>query len=456
MRIFKYTAAAALLGSLALPLSVNAQESSLNTYSPYTMYGLGNLNRSPISAFVGMGGASIGFRNDWADGTPRSGFDNPGELRLNVSNPASLSALPPRTFTFDVGLAGANVYLSQRATAGLMRTSYNTFNMNNITMAFPLAKKLGFALSVSPFSEVGYRIHEDDESQAADLGIVREYHNGQGDITEAKAAMGWEPFNNFSVGAEVNYLWGNIDRTYSQEILPHTGTGTYTAVSANLNEKVGRVFGGFAMQYTPLVTEKSRLTLGATYRIGGKLNSTVTDHIPSGNIYGDDVRLNVFHSATHIPQKIAAGAYFHRQKWAIGGDWIFEDWGAKNVYDADNDVRYVNTNTVRLGAKYTPNRYDLRGKFGSFFNRITYKAGFRTGGNYLTFKGQPMNERAITLGLDIPFKTLTVSNLAIGLEYGERGTLNAGLVKERYFKVSVGVMLFGRDYDYWFEKSKFN
>ena len=448
MRINKYLTGAALLGAIVFStLPAAAQENSLGAYSPYTMYGLGDLNRSPISNFVGMGGASIGFRND--------GFDNNGDLRLNVSNPASLSGLPGQSFIFDVGLAGSNRYLSQRSTSGLLKTSFNTFNFNNISIALPLARKLGFAFSVTPYSEVGYRIHTDDESYLADLGIVRYYYDGQGDVTEAKMAIGWELFKNFSLGAEVDYLWGNIDRTYRAQIVPYTGSGTYNSVSASTNERVARVFATFGVQYSPLNKAKTRLTIGATYRLGGKLNSDVTDFIPSNNVYEDVIRLNEFKSATYMPRRIGVGAYFHRPKWAVGADWISENWGAKNDYDALNDVRYVNTNTIRLGARYTPNRLDIRGKVGSFFNRMTYKAGFRTGGDYLEFRGVSMNDRAVTVGVDIPFKALNVSTLSLGFEYGTRGSLQKALIRERYFKINAGVMLFGGDYDYWFQKHKY-
>ncbi len=437
------TAAFALLSPAA-----RAQESSLGTYSPYTMYGLGNLNRSPISAFAGMGGASIGFRN--------GGFDTAGDMRLNVSNPASLSGIAPRTFIFDVGLMGSNVYMRQRSSSELLRTSFNTFNFNNITLAFPLANKLGFAFSVSPYSEVGYKIHTDDMSYLADLGVVRYYYDGEGDVTEAKAAIGWEPFKRFSIGAEVNYMWGNIDRKYEAQIASYTGSGEYNSVSASTNEKASRVFGAFGVQYTPLSKPKTRLTVGATYRLGGELRSDVTDYIPSNNIYEDVIRLDEYRSSLYMAQRIGAGVYFHRPKWAVGADWIFEDWGDRNAADVLNDMKYVNTNTFKIGAKYTPNRYDIRGKFGSFFNRMTYKAGFRTGNNYLEFKGLPLNERAVSVGVDIPFRADKVSTLSLGFEYGSRGTLQKGLVRENYFKINAGIMFFGRDYDYWFEKYQYN
>ncbi len=449
MRIYKYFTAAAVAMSLAMPFALKAQESSVNTYSPYTMYGLGNLNLSPISAFAGMGGTSIAFRNGGR-------FEAAVEAKLNVSNPASLSNLLPRSFIFDVGLAGSNVYMRQRSGSETMRTSFNTFNFNNITIAFPIAKRLGVAAGVSPYSEVGYRIHTDDESYMADLGIVRYFYDGDGDVTEAKVGIGWEPFKNFSIGAEVNYLWGNIDRRYRAEILSYTGSGRYNSVSASTNESVSRAFGAFGIQYTALDKPKSRLTLGATYRLGGKLNSRVTDFIPSGNVNDDDVRFNEFTSPMYMPQKIGAGVFFHRPRWAVGADYIFEDWGAHNDYDKINDVRYVNTNVLKVGARYTPNRFDIRGRFSSFFNRMTYKAGFRTGNNYLEFRGLPLNERAVSVGVDIPFRADKVSNLSLGFEYGSRGTLQKGLVRENYFKINAGIMFFGRDFDYWFEKYKYN
>jgi hypothetical protein len=450
MRICKYLTAAAIAVTaiVAAPIASKAQENALGTYSPYTMYGLGNLKNSTQSAFTGMGGASVAFRN--------GEYDTAGDVRLNVANPASLSGLPPRTFIFDVGLAGTNQYLSQQSQEGLLRTSFNTFNFNNLSIAMRLAPKLGMSLGVSPYSEVGYRIQTDDDSYLADLGVVRYFYNGQGDVNEAKAAVGWEPFKNFSVGVEANYLFGNIDRTYRAEILSYTGTGQYNQVTASTNEQVSRVFGAFGLQYSPLSKPRARLTLGATYRLGGKLNSQVRDYIPSGNIYQDVVRLDQYTSPVRMAQKIGAGVWFHRPKWDVGVDWLYEDWARGNQPDEANGVKYVNTQTFKIGGRYTPARYDMRGRFVSFFNRMSYKAGFRTGGNYMEFHGVPIKERAVSLGLDSPLRVDKISNLSMSVEYGQRGTLRQGLVKERFQRVNVGVMFFGSDYDYWFQKYKYN
>ena len=58
--------------------SAFGQSSSLNTYSPYTFYGIGDIHEEGIAVTRAMGGASIGFRNPFY---------------VNVTNPASYSSV---------------------------------------------------------------------------------------------------------------------------------------------------------------------------------------------------------------------------------------------------------------------------------------------------------------------------------------------------------------------------
>jgi hypothetical protein len=445
MRSKKIIWGAFLLLALLSATGVSAQESSLNAYSPNTFYGLGNLNYTGATIFSSMGGASIGYRSEY-------------ELKINTTNPASLSSIPQKTFFFDMGVTGLGTYLSQNSNNKTLKSSFNTFNLSNITIAFPLAKKLGMSLNVAPYSSVGYRVQRDetDMDVLADLGSVSYYYTGEGEINEAKASLGWEPFKGLSIGAEFIYLWGNIDRNYQTYIRPYTGSGSYNnetnTFTGITNEKVGRVFGGFGLQYSPIRKDKTRLTIGATYRLGGNLDSEVTDYIPSGNIYNDIVRLDTLPSVNYIPQTIGVGFYLHREKFSIGADYIYQGWGQHNPADTENDVAYIDTHTFKIGAQFTPDRYSMR----SFFKRNTYRVGFRLNDYYLQMRGVRTKEKAVTLGVEIPFKMMNVSSVNLGLELGERGTMQKGLILERYWKVNIGIMLFGRDYDYWFEKYKYN
>ena len=65
-------------------------------------------------------------------------------------------------------------------------------------------------------------------------------------------------------------------------------------------------------------------------------------------------------------------------------------------------MAYRNTNTVKLGVEYTPNKADVR----SALKRWSYRAGVRYGTYNQTFGGVDVNEYAVTLGVGIPLTVL--------------------------------------------------
>ena len=79
-----------------LPLAVSAQSSSINTFSPYSYYGIGDIMAQDPSFSRAMGGVGLGFRSP---------------IAINSLNPASYSAINRQTALFQVGLYGQNYYL---------------------------------------------------------------------------------------------------------------------------------------------------------------------------------------------------------------------------------------------------------------------------------------------------------------------------------------------------------
>ena len=106
---------------LVVSVSATAQTSSINAFSPYSMYGIGELQTPGVTAMRSMGGVGLGMRST---------------LMVNPLNPAAYSMTPQQGFLFDFGIEGANFYNSQHkyGTAGqtTARTSYNTFNFHNL------------------------------------------------------------------------------------------------------------------------------------------------------------------------------------------------------------------------------------------------------------------------------------------------------------------------------------
>ena len=422
-----------LVGGMA-----KAQEGSLNAYSPYTFYGLGNLSSSNGASFDGMAGVSIGFRS---------------YMKTNMTNPAAFSAIGRNTVLFDVGINGSNVYAQQRDASGkLMKTSNNSFNFSNVAMLLPLTSRLGLGFSAKPFSSVGYKTqrYETSSDVMADLGSVLYNYSGEGNITQYKLGLGWEPFENLSIGAEAIFYHGVINRYYSATIESFTGNGVYNSISASTTERINRFSGNFGLQWNAWSSENGKLTFGATYSLDCRLKAQTVDYIPSGNVFGDSVRYETPSSGLHLPQSVGAGVFYHRKTWSVGADYQWQNWGV-NGFDAANNVGYRNTHSIRVGAMYTPSRFDVRNPM----KRLPYKAGVRYGDYYLVKNGVNMNEAAVSVGVEIPFRTMKISNLNVALEYCRRGTLAHNLIREDYVKVSLGVLFFGGDFDYWFVKKKF-
>ncbi len=432
MRISRHIVSSLVSAALlVVPAALQAQENSINAFSPYTLYGVGELHTPGTIAMRSMGGVGVAMQNT---------------LSINTINPAALGATMQRSFLFNFGMEGQNFYSKQ----GDLSTSYNTFNVRDIAIQFPLAKRLGMSASVTPYSSVGYRIQtvETDPDIVADLGYVDYYYTGEGSVTEAKFALGWEPFKRFFIGASAIFYIGDIDRSYKTRITSITGTGSYNSTTALDNTSVSRFMGNVGVQYHAVMKSSTALTIGAVYDFGGDLNAKTKRYISSNNTFGDTVSLVKGVSPVALPASLSVGVYFQRPKVTAGVDYVYQNWTKNNGYDAANQVGYVNTNTFKFGVQFTPNRGDVR----RVLNRWSYRLGMRYGDSYLSFKGKKLKDAALTLGVGIPIKFFGTSSVDVGLEVGRRGTLSSGLIRDTYFKFSLGLAMFGEDY--WFTRYK--
>lgn len=415
--------------------TVCGQTSSLNTYSPYTFYGIGDIHTQGIAVLRSMGGAGLGFRNP---------------VYINYLNPASYSSVRNNSFLMNFGMEGQNFYESTSST----KTSFNTFNIRDIALSFPLYDKLGLGLSVTPYSSVGYRVQYYDQSPdvLSGIGQMKYAYSGDGGVTQFKLGVGYELFKNFSVGADLIYYHGSIERTFNAVPTVITGSGSYQTLSGTTTEDVNSFYGNFGLQWTAIANERTALVIGAIYQTGGKMNNDVYARLPVNSTLAPSTYAidTTYVSSFAMPATYGIGAYLHRTKYSIGADYQFSDWGRRNPGDATSNMSFRNTHTVRLGGQYTPSPGDVR----HLLRRWTYSAGLRYSQYYVVLNGKQIDDVAFTCGLGIPLRMTGLSNINLGLELGQRGTTAAGLAKETYFKFSIGFSLFGEDY--WFVKFKYD
>ena len=434
--------------------AVKAQASSTNSYSPYSMFGIGELSTPGALPMRSMGGIGVAWRSTSV---------------ASLLNPAGYSATLRKSMIFNFGIEGMHVdntqnkYDASGAYTGLARGAKNSVNFHEISLQMPLAKGLGLGMSLTPYSSVGYNMatYEEDDGVWGDVGRVKHSYSGEGDITEVKLGVGWELYKGISIGVAAMYYWGDIDRSYGTSVSNNvTGTGSFSPTVGNNNFSVSNFKFQAGVQFNIIANTKRLLTVGGTYDLGGSLNPKLTKTIYNGDMNSTSVVNEGSKSMIRLPEQWTAGFFYATAHWSVGADYVYRNWNGRNGTDTEKtfggmEVGYVDTHTIKAGLEYTPNRFDVR----HYYNRMSYRAGFRLGDYYQTFGGEKLGEYAVTFGIGFPVKFLGSSFIDFGMEYGGRGSRkkiaeSVGLVRQQYFKLAIGLSMFGDDY--WFVRPKYD
>ena len=125
-----------------------------NTYSPYTLFGLGDMAKKGTAQNQAMGGTGLAVRQD---------------NRINYLNPASFSSLDSTSVYFDFGL---NSFHNKYETDDFSNAWFN-MNLHNVNFASSMGKYLGISAGIIPYSSIGYNIKQEyDEILNEDLRVT--------------------------------------------------------------------------------------------------------------------------------------------------------------------------------------------------------------------------------------------------------------------------------------------
>lgn len=410
------------------------QMSSLNAFSPYTMYGIGDMAVGGSAFNRAMGGVGIAGRDPHA---------------FNYRNPASMSVIPRQSAIFNFAGEGKNIY----AKDGNTSTSYNTFNIHDLGLAVPLGRGVGLGFSLTPVSSVGYtsQLVEQNPSITENVGSTIYHYAGDGGITQVAMSLGVNVTPQFSLGASMNYWFGDIERQYNATVTSYLESATYRSIISVENQHLSKILFTLGAQYVFKVGKGNALCIGATYqpKVSARVKQSRSTFSYGGSSV-DTVYVGSERWTMTIPGKIGAGIYFQTSKLGLAFDYTRQDWNGAFAIPAGQDIALGVQQEYRFGVSYIPNRFDLR----TALNRWTYKAGLRYGDSYLLKGGHQLHDAAVSVGVDFGLKRGTFSKVGIGLEYGERGSWYKGEARERYFNFFVALSLFGQDY--WFVRPKYN
>jgi hypothetical protein len=397
-----------------------------STYnSPYSRFGLGDLYQ-PSNAMNGaMGGLKYGFRSPYL---------------VNPANPASYTSFNKNYFVFDAGLQGNMVRMTSE---DKVRDDGN-FGLGNMTFGIPLSDKWGAALGLVPWSSVGYRIA--DPEVHPDFGGYNTIFEGNGGLSRVFLGTARKLGKHFSVGVNMNYMFGSLN--YMQIV-------TFDSTNfLNLRSEKSRIASDIAwdagLQYMTMLNEERGLMLVAGAAVAIPASITMREDVltetfrysGSGVVMVRDTVEYVKgeKGEVKIPMNIAGGLSLRRSdRWMLGADFAMQDWTRYEAFGQNDSLSA--SYQIALGGEYKVNNIFLRG--GARFNQT-----------YLQLKENQLNEYGISFGVGVPVynKSYSVSMLSAGVELGQRGTKENGLIKESFGRIWVN---FTMNQERWFKRREY-
>ena len=169
--------------------------------SPYSRYGLGDINSGNSPFFLSMGGTAFGIRS--------SAF-------VNHANPASYTAFDTTSFVFEGGVYSQSSTI--KSVSASQSSSYSS--IGSILIGFPISKKIKASFGLLPYSSVGYKIADNKSLviSADSSTAVSNIYDGSGGINKAYFGFGFNVFKNLSFGVNADFLFGTIKRNSTSNL----------------------------------------------------------------------------------------------------------------------------------------------------------------------------------------------------------------------------------------------
>jgi hypothetical protein len=204
--------------------------------------------------------------------------------------------------------------------------------------------------------------------------------------------------------------------------------------------------------------ENVKIIFGATFTAQTDINSTIdslsVNYYRSGTGFDfvkDTVEFVEGHKGTiTLPMSFGFGLGFKKgDRLLVAGDFAMQDWSSFQAFNRSQGLK--NSMRVSAGIQYVPNS---KAGLKQYLKRVNYRIGGHYSQTALELKSSRLAEYGLSIGFGFPvgrnYLLQNFSMVNMGVEIGERGTTNNGLIKEQYFKATLGFTINDR----WFVKPK--
>ncbi len=412
-------------------LSLTNYLSGQNTYSPYSVIGVGDIATMSLTHNRAMGGL---------------GISNGDAFHLNNKNPALLTY--NRVVVFEAGIVTEQKSLK---TTDLSQDNF-TGGLNYLVIGFPAIRdKWTISFGLMPVTTVNYQSNELGFISGGTSQLVTTFE-GTGGISQAYFATGLKITDRLSLGLRTSYIFGSI-RKETVFFVEETSFQT-AAVERNSFSDIALGLG--AAYSVELKKDENYLNFGITYDIGGDRNVSRLERLERRDLSNDLISpddtipyliTDNIKGSIKLPSTVGLGVSFEKRfKWTIGVDLTLGQWSDYRDFSGAS-IGLKNQTDFIIGGSWTPDLFAT----SNYLKRITYRAGINYKQTPYVANNQDINDFGINFGVTLPLRNL--SRLNLGFEIGQRGTTDNNLIQENYFKAFLGITV---NDNKWFIRRKFD
>lgn len=453
--------------------------SQLNTLSPYSRFGIGELEAQNSIFGLGNSGAVVS-RNPY--------------FSVNSRNPASYSSLIHPTF--QTGVTVSNFELSANG-----ETNRNYISkLSEISVGLPFGKGFAAAFGALPFSSVGYNLVDEGAPLPDGTPVSLEY-SGSGGLTNGFLGFSYRKrflkdqivtnaagiavdtvrylASSISGGVNGNLLFGDI--SYERNVVYASSDYYQRLESTNMSMADANLTLGvlytrnlksvYRRYKNESVKEKDfDVTLGVSFTPKHSSSPTNTRLVGYGTynnsiqeaVFLDTISFTSVDGELVIPALLEAGATFsfenaQSRELNLSFQISTQNWSNfSNSLDAENVSSALgNATMLRVGLEYTPK--PLTETNLPWYKKTLFQVGARTGTSYLSLGGESFTESAVSAGISIPILgSRTLSRINLGMDFGYRGSTADGLIEQTTLNTYLGFSLMpDMKRNGWFRRSKY-
>ncbi len=388
------------------------------TGSPYTIFGIGDLNYSTAIRTTSMGIQGISLTGNY----------------INNLNPAALSKIPYTSFSV---LFNYNFLKSSNGVTSVSSSNGNAFGIN---IGIPISQEQGWSLALgfNPYSLINYKIINNSSS----LGeTVKQTYAGRGGVSRINIGMSYTLLKSISLGADFNYAFGDIKDLKLVEFTSSSGF-TPTRILREYDYTGTYFKGGAIVELDKLfkLKKSNDFTIGFLYESPLTLKSKL-DGIYTSSISTDTVSIEK--GDIDIPARIGFGITKKvGNRYLLSSDLLMQNWSNFLSYGV---VQPNYQSAMRIGAGVEIQPIENTDKT---WDKLSYRFGGFYETSYYTVNGESINRIGINAGIGIPISKF--NSLDFGISVSTRGKTENGLIKDDMIKLTAGLN-FG---ELWFVRPK--